>query len=86
MMADGAAAIRRAYPPATIIVSFEGPPLIYAMRGHRGDFANINGLSLHPYPGRQPPEQVPWGGVVTAVRDGVSVAEGSGESYFHDQS
>jgi hypothetical protein len=78
LMASAAKAVREAYPSATILVSLEGPPLVYALRDHRNEFANIDGVSLHPYPGQQPPEQVPWGGVVNAVRDGVSVADDQG--------
>jgi hypothetical protein len=75
---QAAAAIRTADPHATIIVSLEGPPLVYALRSHPGDFRAIDGLSLHPYPTHLPAETVPWGGVKNELRDGVSVADADG--------
>ena len=78
MMALAAKAIRQADPFATVIVSLEGPPLIYDLRDHHDDFADISGVALHPYPGNHAAEQVPWGGPATALRDGVSVADNQG--------
>jgi hypothetical protein len=71
-------AIREADPHATIITSFEGPPLIDAMETEPGDFSEINGIALHPYPGKLPAERVPWGGTIIYLRDGVSVADAEG--------
>jgi hypothetical protein len=78
LMHIAARSILEADAHATVIASFEGPPLIYAMQGHAPDFDNIEGISIHPYPGRYPAEQVPWGGTRIAMRDGVSVADADG--------
>jgi hypothetical protein len=78
MVEKAARAIRRADPGATITTSFEGPPLIDAMEETAPDFANVDGISFHPYPGKLPAERVPWGGTEIYIRDGVSVADSEG--------
>ncbi len=78
MVEKAAQAIRQADPSATITTSFEGPPLIDAMEETPADFAGIDGISFHPYPGKLPPERVPWGGAAIYLRDGVSVADSEG--------
>ena len=78
MVEKAAQAIRQADPSATITTSFEGPPLIDAMEETPAKFADIDGISFHPYPGKLPPERVPWGGPVIYLRDGVSVADSEG--------
>jgi Cellulase (glycosyl hydrolase family 5) len=78
MVEKAAQAIRRADPDATITTSFEGPPLIDAMEEAAPDFANVDGISFHPYPGTLPAERVPWGGMEIYLRDGVSVADSDG--------
>ena len=78
MVEKAARSIKQADPSATITTSFEGPPLIDAMEETPATFADIDGISLHPYPGKLPPERVPWGGVEIYLRDGVSVADSEG--------
>ena len=78
LMADAANAIRAVQADATIIVSLEGPPLLRALDNYPSAFDQINGISLHPYPGKLPPERVPWGGIGIELRDGVSVADAGG--------
>lgn len=78
MVGKAAQAIRQADPSATITTSFEGPPLINAMEETPAEFADVDGISFHPYPGKLPPERVPWGGPVIYLRDGVSVADSEG--------
>jgi hypothetical protein len=78
IVGKAAQAIKQADPDATITTSFEGPPLIDAMEETPEDFAGIDGISLHPYPGKLPAERVPWGGPVIFLRDGVSVADSDG--------
>jgi hypothetical protein len=78
MVEKAARSIRQADPSATITTSFEGPPLIDAMEETPATFADIDGISLHPYPGKLPPERVPWGGPEIYLRDGVSVADSEG--------
>jgi len=78
MVEKAAKAIRQADPGATITTSFEGPPLIDAMEENPADFADVDGISFHPYPGKLPPERVPWGGPAIYLRDGVSVADSEG--------
>jgi hypothetical protein len=78
LMSDAARAIKEVDPRATVSVNLEGPALVYALRDHPHDFSNINGVSIHPYSGHFPPEQVPWGGTKNYVRDGVAVADSSG--------
>ena len=78
MVEKAAQAIKQADPSATITTSFEGPPLIDAMEDTPQDFASIDGISFHPYPGKLPAERVPWGGSVIYLRDGVSVADSQG--------
>jgi hypothetical protein len=73
-----AQAVRRADAHAKIIVSFDGPASIYAFRRHPQDFKDIDGLSLHPYSFKLPPEQVPYGGTAIYLRDGVSIADSEG--------
>lgn len=73
-----AQAVLEADPRATVITSFEGPPLLYALKDHPQDFEGIRGISIHPYPGKLPAEQVPWGGSLIELRDGVSVADPDG--------
>ena len=78
MVEKAAKAIKQADPSATITTSFEGPPLIDAMEDTPADFADVDGISFHPYPGKLPPERVPWGGSAIYLRDGVSVADSEG--------
>jgi hypothetical protein len=78
MVEKAAQAIRQADPKATITTSFEGPPLIDAMEESPAEFANVDGISFHPYPGKLPAERVPWGGTAIYLRDGVSVADSEG--------
>jgi hypothetical protein len=78
LVQQAARAVRAADPDATILANFEGPPLINAMEASPQDFADLNGVSLHPYPGKLPAEQVPWGGTAIYLRDGVSVADSDG--------
>jgi hypothetical protein len=78
MVEKAAQAIKQADPTATITTSFEGPPLIDAMEDTPAGFADVDGISFHPYPGKLPPERVPWGGSVIYLRDGVSVADPEG--------
>jgi hypothetical protein len=78
LVEKAAQAIRQADPSATITTSFEGPPLIDAMEEAPADFADVDGISFHPYPGKLPPERVPWGGPAIYLRDGVSVADSEG--------
>jgi hypothetical protein len=78
MVEKAAQAIKQADPSATVTTSFEGPPLIDAMKDTPEDFAGVDGISLHPYPGKLPAERVPWGGDVIYLRDGVSVADSEG--------
>ena len=78
MVERAAQAIKQADPSATVTTSFEGPPLIDAMEDTPEDFAGVDGISLHPYPGKLPAERVPWGGNVIYFRDGVSVADSEG--------
>jgi hypothetical protein len=78
MVEKAAQAIRQADPKATITTSFEGPPLIDAMEESPADFAALDGISFHPYPGKLPAERVPWGGPEIYLRDGVSVADSEG--------
>jgi Cellulase (glycosyl hydrolase family 5) len=72
---QAAAAIRRVDPKVTIIHNLDGPPWVYAMQEDPEDFKNVDGVGLHPYTFRLPPESVPWGGIETKLRDGVSVAD-----------
>lgn len=78
MVERAAQAIKQADPSATVTTSFEGPPLIDAMEDTPEAFAGVDGISLHPYPGKLPAERVPWGGDVIYLRDGVSVADSEG--------
>jgi hypothetical protein len=78
MMRDAARAIKQADPQATVSVSLEGPALVYAMRDEPSDFSDIDAVSIHPYSGHFPAEQVPWGGIKNYVRDGVAVADSNG--------
>ena len=78
LVGKAAQAIRQADPSATITTSFEGPPLIDAMEATPLEFADVDGISFHPYPGKLPPERVPWGGAEIYLRDGVSVADSEG--------
>ncbi len=78
LMGKAAHAIKRADPHATVLVNLEGPPLVYALRTRPHDFADIDGVSIHPYAGQFPPEQVPWGGTKNYLRDGVAVADSDG--------
>ncbi len=71
-------AIKQADPRATVSVNLEGPALVYALRDRPQDFAEIDGVSIHPYSGHFPAEQVPWGGMKNFVRDGVAVADSNG--------
>jgi hypothetical protein len=72
---QAAAAIRRVDPKVSIIHNLDGPPWVYAMQGYPADFKNVDGIGMHPYTFRLPPEIVPWGGMETQLRDGVSVAD-----------
>jgi hypothetical protein len=78
MVEKAARSIKQADPSATITTSFEGPPFIDAMEETPATFDDIDGISLHPYPGKLPPERVPWGGAEIYLRDGVSVADAEG--------
>jgi hypothetical protein len=78
MVEKAAQAIKQADPSATVTTSFEGPPLIDAMEETPADFAGVDGISFHPYPGKLPAERVPWGGELIYLRDGVSVADSEG--------
>jgi hypothetical protein len=78
MVEKAAQAIRQADPNATITTNFEGPPLIDAMEETPAEFADVDGISFHPYPGKLPAERVPWGGPAIYLRDGVSVADSEG--------
>jgi len=59
-------AIRRV--EAVIIHNLEGPAWVYAMRQYPQDFSDIDGVALHPYTFRLPPESVPWGGVMCLLQ------------------
>jgi hypothetical protein len=78
MVQKAARATKQADPGATITTSFEGPPLVNAMEETPARFADVDGISFHPYPGKLSPERVPWGGPVIYLRDGVSVADSEG--------
>lgn len=78
LMGEAARAIKQVDPRATVIVNLEGPPLVFAMRSRPHEFADIDGVSIHPYASKYPPEQVPWGGWINYLRDGVSVADSDG--------
>jgi hypothetical protein len=78
LSAMAARAIRSADPHAKIIVSFDGPASVYGFRRHPQDFHDIDGLSLHPYSFKLPPEEVPYGGTAIYLRDGVSIADSEG--------
>jgi hypothetical protein len=75
VMGHAARAIKQADPRATVLVNLEGPPLVLALRSSPHEFADIDGVSIHPYAGKFPPEQVPWGGPENYLRDGVALAD-----------
>jgi hypothetical protein len=78
LMGKAARAIKQADPRATVLVNLEGPPLVFALRARPQEFAHIDGVSIHPYAAKFPPEQVPWGGAQNYHRDGVAVADSDG--------
>jgi len=78
VMGKAARAIKQADPHATVLVNLEGPPLVFALRSSPREFADIDGISIHPYAGKFPPEQVPWGGAANYLRDGVALADAEG--------
>ncbi|HTY54469.1 MAG TPA: hypothetical protein VMB26_04685 [Candidatus Binataceae bacterium] len=78
LMSKAARAIKQADSGAIVSVNLEGPALVYAMQGRGHDFAEVNGVSIHPYSGHFPAEQVPWGGMKNYLRDGVAVADSNG--------
>ncbi len=78
LMGKAARAIKQVDPRATVLVNLEGPPLVFALRSRPQEFADIDGVSIHPYASKFPPEQVPWGGVKNYLRDGVAVADSNG--------
>ena len=57
-----AAAIRRADPDAVILENNTDAPWIYGLRKNAGDYAQVDGIDLHPYPVRFPPETLPGAG------------------------
>ncbi len=66
-------AMRKVNPKAVIIQNLDGPMWVYALHRYPQDFTGTDGIDLHPYPDRFPPETLPWGGFAIRRRDGVSV-------------
>jgi hypothetical protein len=54
-----AAAIRKADPDAVIVHNLEGPAWVYALQNAPQDYAQVDGVDMHPYPVRYPAETVP---------------------------
>lgn len=78
LMGKAARAVKQTDPRATVLVNLEGPPLVFALRSRPQEFADIDGVSIHPYSMHFPPEQVPWGGVKNYLRDSVALADSDG--------
>jgi hypothetical protein len=78
LMGKAAVAVKKADAHAIVLVNLEGPPLVFALRSRPREFADIDGVAIHPYAMKFPPEQVPWGGMKNYLRDGVALADSDG--------
>jgi len=70
-----AAAIRQAHPRLPIMTNPGDPQFFHMVEAHPEAFRDLDGVGIHPYACRFPPETVPWGGAQLQQRDGVSVAD-----------
>ena len=78
LVISAAKAIRQADPEAVIITGGGCPPITYHlldMLKAKNAVHLIDGVTLHPYPYKLPPEIQPWGGDTITERDGISVAD-----------
>jgi hypothetical protein len=75
LVAAASAAIRAADPQAVIMHNIGGAPWVYSLRKSSQDYALVDGIDIHAYPKRFPPETCTWGGPDVEKRDGVSIAD-----------
>jgi hypothetical protein len=75
LVRTAAAAMKKAGPSAPIIHNLENTPWLYSLRRSAQDFADVDGIDVHPYPIRFPPETIPFGGPEIEKRDGAAVAD-----------
>ena len=76
MIELAAAAVKAADSSRTVITGGGNPPAsMHMIEQFPEAFVNVDGLTLHPYSYRLPPEVVPYGGKGIAKRDGVSSAD-----------
>jgi hypothetical protein len=75
LVEKSAAAIKQVDPDRTVITGAGTPPgSMHMIERYPQAFAHVDGLTLHPYSFRLPPEVVPYGGAGIAQRDGISAA------------
>ncbi len=75
LVEKSAAAIKQVDPDRTVITGAGTPPgSMHMIKRYPHAFARVDGLTLHPYSFRLPPEVVPYGGDGIAKRDGISAA------------
>jgi len=68
MVRKAAAAIRAVNPNAVILENLEAGQWLQAIRDQAADYAQVDGIDLHPYPMRYPAETSPWNPPVTDAR------------------
>ena len=75
IVSQSASAIKQADPNRTVITSAGNAAASMHMLERFPDaFTYVEGLTLHPYSFRLPPETVPWGGDGITKRDGIRTA------------
>ncbi|MBN2714049.1 MAG: hypothetical protein JXR97_16645, partial [Planctomycetes bacterium] len=75
LVSFSAAELKKVAPDIPLIVGPGEIQFYYMAKNHPESLANVDGFGIHPYPGRFPPETVPWGGAQIHERDGASVAD-----------
>ena len=75
LLVKAARAIKAEDPAADIITNPGEPQSIHMMERHPEAFADISGISHHPYSVRFPPETVPFGGGRISAKDQACVAD-----------
>lgn len=75
LLAVSAAAIREVDSDIPILTNTGDPQAIHMLKHHPESFAQIDGISTHPYSVRFPPETVPFGGGRISTEDGACVAD-----------
>ena len=76
LVAKGAAALKQA-DPATPVITGTGMETAthYLLLRYADKLKQVDGLAIHPYTYRLPPESVSFGGPAVMIRDGVAVAD-----------